>query len=84
MLVEHAEREERTALTISSAEARYDPTETDNALSYALLQGTAEDMTYVYNGSEPLPNQMTIQIFNDYMQLELLMSAWKSGRVNVE
>ena len=62
ILVEHAEREERTAVTVSYAGVRFDPKDTDNELSYALLKSTAAEMTYAFDTEKPLQNVVEIQI----------------------
>ena len=61
VLVEHAEREGRTAVTVSYAGERFDPKDTDNELSYAVLKSTAAEMTYAFD-TEKSQNAVEIQI----------------------
>ena len=60
--VEHAEREERTTVTVSYAGARFDPEDTENGLSYAVLKSTAAALTYAFDTEKPLQNVVEIQI----------------------
>ena len=60
--VEHDPQGESTAITAAYTGERFDPADTDNELSYALLQSTAEKMAYRYDTEKPLPNNVEIQI----------------------
>ena len=62
VLVEHSERDRSTAVTVSYGGERFDPKDTENELSYAVLKGTAEEMRYVYDPEGTLPNRVEIQI----------------------
>ena len=62
VLVEHSEREGHTAVSVSYAGERFDPKDTENELSFALLKGTAEEIRYQYDAELPLPNRVEIQI----------------------
>ena len=60
--VEHSEREERTALTVAYAGERFDPKDTENELSYAMLCSTSEGIVYRYNAEDSLKNRVEMQI----------------------
>ena len=60
--VEHAEREETTAVTVSYAGARFDPMDTENELSYAVLKSTAAELTYAFDAEKSLQNVVEIHI----------------------
>ena len=61
-LLEHAEREGTTTVAVSYAGERFDPKETDNEVSYAVLNGLAETITYIHSPEQPLQNRGEIQI----------------------
>ncbi|MBR1496543.1 MAG: hypothetical protein IJ617_02830, partial [Oscillospiraceae bacterium] len=60
--VEHAERKEGTTVTVSYAGERFDPKDSENELSYAVLKNTAAEMDYLFDAKERLPNRVIIQI----------------------
>ena len=60
--VEYAEREEHTTVTVSYAGGRFDPKDTDNGLSYAVLKSTAAEMRYAFAPEKSLQNVVEIQI----------------------
>ena len=62
VLVEYAEREGRIVVAVSYAGGRFDPKDTENDLSYAVLQGTAEKISFAYEAEKPLPNRVEIEI----------------------
>ena len=62
VLVEHSERDGSTAVTVSYGGERFDPQDTENELSYAVLKGTADDIRYVYDAQGTLPNHVVIRI----------------------
>ena len=62
LAVEHDPQSGSTAITIAYAGERFDPKDTDNELSYALLQSTAEELTYAYEKGQDLPNRVTVKI----------------------
>ena len=62
VLVEHSEREESTAVNVSYAGERFDPKDTENELSYAVLKSTAAELTYAFDAKKSLPNLVVIKI----------------------
>ena len=60
--VEHDPRSGSTAITVSYAGERFDPKDTDNELSYALLQSTAEELAYAYDPGQDWPNRVEIKV----------------------
>ena len=62
ILLEHSEREERTAVTVFYAGERFDPKDTENKLSFSVLKSTAADIAYEYDAEKSQPNIVKIQI----------------------
>ena len=62
MAIEHEAQSESTGITVAYAGERFDPADTDNELSYALLRSTAEELTYAYDAGKDRPNRVEIKV----------------------
>ncbi|MBO4914122.1 MAG: amino acid ABC transporter ATP-binding protein [Oscillospiraceae bacterium] len=60
--VEHDPRDGSTAVSAAYAGERFDPKNTDNELSYALLMSTTEELTYSYDAEKELPNRVALKV----------------------
>ena len=60
--VEYDPQSGSTAITVSYTGERFDPKDTDNELSYALLQSTAAELIYEYDAKKDLPNRVEIKV----------------------
>ena len=60
--IEHEAQSESTGITVAYAGERFDPADTDNELSYALLRSTAEELTYAYDAGKDRPNRVEIKV----------------------
>ncbi len=62
VLAEHSQREGSTSITVSYAGERFDPKDTENELSFAILSSAADAITYAHDAEADLPNRVEIQI----------------------
>ena len=60
--VEHAERDGSNAIVVSYAGERFDPRDTENELSLAVLRSTAESVTYACQAEDELPNRVELRV----------------------
>lgn len=62
VVIEHSAQDEHTAVTVSYSGPRFDPKDTKNDISLAILSGAVGALRYSYDSSAPLPNRVDIQI----------------------
>ncbi len=64
ILIEYAAQEQTTAVTATYGGERFDPNDTDNALSLLVLQGAAQEIRYTYDPAQDVPNRVEIRVKN--------------------
>ena len=62
MTVEYSQREEKTEITAAYGGGRFDPVDSDNHLSYSLLKGIVEELSYQYDPQADHPNIVKVII----------------------
>ena len=61
-IAEYTAEKETAQITVSYGGGRFDPKETDNELSYTLLEKTAQELRYTFDETAELPNIVEISI----------------------
>ena len=62
LTIEYSQRDERTVITAVYDGDRFDPADSDNTLSYSLLRGAVEELSYQYDPQADHPNTVRIII----------------------
>ena len=65
LLIEHADKAQTTAVTVTYAGERFDPRETENELSMLVLQSAAQEICYRYDPANAEPNRVEIRLKAD-------------------
>jgi len=65
ILIEHADKEKTTDVTVTYAGERFDPRETENDLSLLVLQSAAQEVRYHYDPADAEPNRVEIRLKAD-------------------
>lgn len=65
ILIEHADKEKTTDVTVTYAGERFDPRETENDLSLLVLQSVAQEIRYHYDPADAEPNRVEIRLKAD-------------------
>lgn len=60
--VEYSEAEEKAIVNACYGGGRFDPAEGENSLSYKVLKGSVEELSYTYNENEELSNTVRVVI----------------------
>ena len=60
--IEYSQRDEKTEITAVYGGGRFDPADSDNSLSYSLLKGSVEELSYQYDQQAEKPNIVRIII----------------------
>ena len=60
--IEYSQRDEKTEITAVYGGERFDPADSDNSLSYSLLKGSVEELSYQYDQQAEKPNIVRIII----------------------
>ena len=62
VLIEHSAQDGHTAVTVTYSGARFDPEESGNEISLAVLRGAVGELSYSFDPSAALPNRVEIRI----------------------
>ena len=65
LLIEHADKAQTTAVTVTYVGERFDPRETENELSMLVLQSAAQEICYKYDPANAEPNRVEIRLKAD-------------------
>lgn len=60
--IEYSQKDEKTEITAVYGGERFDPADSDNSLSYSLLKGSVEELSYQYDQQAEKPNIVRIII----------------------
>ena len=60
--IEYSQKDEKTEITAVYGGGRFDPADSDNSLSYSLLKGSVEELSYQYDQQAEKPNIVRIII----------------------
>jgi len=60
--IEYSQKDEKTEITAVYGGGRFDPADSDNSLSYNLLRGSVEELSYQYDQQAEKPNIVRIII----------------------
>ena len=62
MTIEYSQRDEKTEITVAYDGEKYDPADSGNSLSYNLLKGAVEELSYQYDARAEHPNTVRVII----------------------
>ena len=62
MTIEYSQKSEETFITVEYDGERFDPADSENSLSYDLLKGSVEDLSFNYDTSWEHPNRVRVVI----------------------
>lgn len=60
--IEYSQKDEKTEITAVYGGGRFDPADSDNSLSYSLLKGSVEELSYQYDQQAEKPNIVRIRL----------------------